>query len=177
MTLKARITEDMKDAMRAKDSARLSTIRMLLALTSPSSGTIEVLGHDISHHPHEALRGVGTLVEGPAFYPFLSGERNLMIFDGAGADGERRTRRAGTAVPEDRLHGPVARAVDAERDASGKVKAVTFKLGKDKTPHPIECDRLIVADGVRSPLGRVLGRVPALAVGLCGFGADTRMAV
>ena len=31
MTLKARITEDMKDAMRAKDSARLSTIRLLLA--------------------------------------------------------------------------------------------------------------------------------------------------
>jgi hypothetical protein len=31
MTLKARVTEDMKDAMRAKDSARLSTIRLLLA--------------------------------------------------------------------------------------------------------------------------------------------------
>ena len=31
MTLKAKITEDMKDAMRAKDAARLSTIRMLLA--------------------------------------------------------------------------------------------------------------------------------------------------
>jgi len=31
MTLKARITDDMKDAMRAKDAARLSTIRMLLA--------------------------------------------------------------------------------------------------------------------------------------------------
>lgn len=31
MTLKGRITEDMKDAMRAKDAARLSTIRMLLA--------------------------------------------------------------------------------------------------------------------------------------------------
>ena len=31
MLLKARITEDMKNAMRAKDSARLSTIRMLLA--------------------------------------------------------------------------------------------------------------------------------------------------
>jgi len=30
-TLKARITEDMKTAMRAKDSARLSTIRLLLA--------------------------------------------------------------------------------------------------------------------------------------------------
>jgi uncharacterized protein YqeY len=31
MTLKARITEDMKDAMRAKDTARLSAIRLLLA--------------------------------------------------------------------------------------------------------------------------------------------------
>ena len=31
MTLKARITEDMKNAMRAKDAARLSAIRMLLA--------------------------------------------------------------------------------------------------------------------------------------------------
>jgi len=31
MTLKARITEDMKNAMRAKDATRLSTIRMLLA--------------------------------------------------------------------------------------------------------------------------------------------------
>ena len=31
MTLKARITEDMKMAMRAKDVARLSTIRLLLA--------------------------------------------------------------------------------------------------------------------------------------------------
>ena len=31
MTLKARITEDMKDAMRAKAASRLSTIRLLLA--------------------------------------------------------------------------------------------------------------------------------------------------
>jgi hypothetical protein len=31
MTLKARITEDMKTAMRAKETARLSTIRLLLA--------------------------------------------------------------------------------------------------------------------------------------------------
>jgi hypothetical protein len=31
MPLKARITEDMKDAMRAKDAARLSTVRLLLA--------------------------------------------------------------------------------------------------------------------------------------------------
>jgi uncharacterized protein YqeY len=33
MTLKERITEDMKTAMRSRDAARLSTIRMLLAAT------------------------------------------------------------------------------------------------------------------------------------------------
>ena len=31
MTLKSQVVEDMKDAMRAKDAARLSTIRLLLA--------------------------------------------------------------------------------------------------------------------------------------------------
>ena len=31
MSLKARITDDMKSAMRAKDTARLGTIRLLLA--------------------------------------------------------------------------------------------------------------------------------------------------
>ena len=74
-------------------AGKTTTIRMLLALTTPTSGSIEVLGHDIARHPHEALRRVGNLVEGPAFYPYLSGTRNLMIFDGAGDDGPRRTRR------------------------------------------------------------------------------------
>ena len=51
-----------------------------------------------------------------------------------------------------------ARAVDAERDASGRVTSVTFTIGRERTPHTVHCDRLVVADGVRSPLGRVLGR-------------------
>ncbi|MGZ8770901.1 MAG: FAD-dependent monooxygenase, partial [Aeromicrobium sp.] len=51
-----------------------------------------------------------------------------------------------------------ARAVSAERDANGKVTAVVFQMGKSKALHTILCDRLIIADGVRSPLGRVLGR-------------------
>jgi geranylgeranyl reductase family protein len=48
-----------------------------------------------------------------------------------------------------------ARAVDA-RLVDGRVAAVIFK-GADGT-FEIECERLIVADGVRSPLGKVLGR-------------------
>ncbi len=75
-------------------AGKTTTIRMLLGLIYPTRGSIEVLGQDISHHLQQALTGVGTMVEGPAFYPYLSGERNLAIFDGAGADTVRATRRA-----------------------------------------------------------------------------------
>jgi geranylgeranyl reductase family protein len=51
-----------------------------------------------------------------------------------------------------------ARAVDAVRDTSGRVTGVVFHVGRDRTPHTVACERLVVADGVRSPLGRVLGR-------------------
>jgi ABC-2 type transport system ATP-binding protein len=34
------------------------------------------------------------MVEGPAFYPWLSGRQNLARFDAAGPDGQRSTRRA-----------------------------------------------------------------------------------
>ncbi|MFD1859931.1 geranylgeranyl reductase family protein [Aeromicrobium camelliae] len=51
-----------------------------------------------------------------------------------------------------------ARAVDAVRDERGRVTEVVFQLGADKQEHRVMCRRLIVADGVRSPLGRVLGR-------------------
>ncbi|WP_298512216.1 geranylgeranyl reductase family protein [uncultured Nocardioides sp.] len=48
-----------------------------------------------------------------------------------------------------------ARAVDVRR-SGGRVEAVVFKT--DDGPVEIGCRRLVVADGVRSPLGKVLGR-------------------
>lgn len=48
-----------------------------------------------------------------------------------------------------------ARAVDVRRDG-GRVAAVVFKDGAET--YEIACDSLVVADGVRSPLGKVLGR-------------------
>ncbi|MBA2955737.1 geranylgeranyl reductase family protein [Nocardioides sp. MAH-18] len=47
------------------------------------------------------------------------------------------------------------RAVDVRRDGD-RVAAVVFKT--DSGPVEIACRRLVVADGVRSPLGKVLGR-------------------
>lgn len=49
------------------------------------------------------------------------------------------------------------RATDVERDARGRVVAAIF-IDAEKQTTRIECNRLIVADGARSQLGRVLGR-------------------
>ncbi len=49
-----------------------------------------------------------------------------------------------------------ARAVDVERDGE-RVTGVVFEL-PDETTVTVGCRRLVVADGARSPLGRVLGR-------------------
>src|SRR4051812_17835888 len=49
-----------------------------------------------------------------------------------------------------------ARAVDVERDGD-LVRGVAFDLG-DGHRRTVACRRLVVADGARSPLGRVLGR-------------------
>lgn len=64
-------------------SGKTTTIRMLLGLAEASSGTISVLGHDIPRHLEQALPKVGALVEGPAFYPYLSGRKNLLRMDAA----------------------------------------------------------------------------------------------
>jgi len=49
------------------------------------------------------------------------------------------------------------RATDVDRDEHGRVTAVVFTDAEKNTTR-IHCHRLIVADGVRSQLGRVLGR-------------------
>jgi ABC-2 type transport system ATP-binding protein len=75
-------------------SGKTTTIRMLLGLVSPTDGDYSVLGLP----PADALPRVGALVEGPAFYPYLSGEANLLRFDAAdptASGGTARKRAAG----------------------------------------------------------------------------------
>jgi ABC-type multidrug transport system ATPase subunit len=63
---------------------RFGTVRMLLGLVFATSGRIEVLGRPMPRAAREVLPQVGSLVEGPAFYPHLSGRANLALFDAAG---------------------------------------------------------------------------------------------
>lgn len=74
-------------------SGKTTTIRMMLGLAAASSGTVSVLGLDMPNRLHEVLPRVGALVEGPAFYPFLSGAANLHRLDAASRNARPATRR------------------------------------------------------------------------------------
>ena len=64
-------------------SGKTTTIRMLLGLIQPTSGSQRLLGVAMPEGASAVLHSVGSLVEGPAFYPQLSGRANLARLDAA----------------------------------------------------------------------------------------------
>ena len=55
-------------------AGKTTTLRMLAGLIRPSSGQARILGARV---PGPGLMRVGTMIEEPAFYPYLSGHDNL----------------------------------------------------------------------------------------------------
>jgi ABC-2 type transport system ATP-binding protein len=85
-------------------AGKTTTIRMLLGLISPTGGTAEILGQSISH-PDKYLSQVGAMIEGPAFYPALSGAENLKVLATLGGFPiERVEELIGTVGLEGRGH-------------------------------------------------------------------------
>jgi ABC-type multidrug transport system ATPase subunit len=74
-------------------SGKTTTVRMLLGLVFPTAGRVELLGQPMPRGGRAVLREVGSLVEGPGFYPHLSGRVNLSLIDAAGPGGHRADRR------------------------------------------------------------------------------------
>ncbi|NEM91410.1 ATP-binding cassette domain-containing protein [Galbitalea soli] len=100
-------------------SGKTTTIRMLLGLASASSGTAQLLGHEMPRNVATVLPRVGALVEGPGFAPYLSGAANLSRLDSADLYAPRATHAARVAEALDR--------VGLSAAASKKVKA--YSLG------------------------------------------------
>jgi ABC-2 type transport system ATP-binding protein len=61
-------------------SGKTTTIRMLVGLIKPTAGTIKVCGYDIQRFHSEALEKVGSIVENPELYTYLTGMENLGHF-------------------------------------------------------------------------------------------------
>lgn len=100
-------------------SGKTTTIRMLLGLAEASGGKIEILGQEVPKRIESVLPKVGALVEGPAFYPFMSGRNNLLRIDAA-------DRFADSATTKNRVESALSR-VGLANAANKKVHA--YSLG------------------------------------------------
>ncbi|MDT0485523.1 MULTISPECIES: ABC transporter ATP-binding protein [Streptomyces] len=100
-------------------SGKTTTIRMLMGLIAPTSGSARVLGHPMPRASRSVLPHVGALIEGPALYGFLSGRDNLIRYDAADPTADPRTRGTRVGAALDRV-GLTA--------AAGK-KAKAYSLG------------------------------------------------
>jgi len=96
-------------------SGKTTTIRMLMGLANISAGEVSMLGHSVPGELGMALPKVGALVEGPAFYPYLSGRDNLIRFDSADrfADPATRSVRVDAALAKVGLTSAAGKKVHA----------------------------------------------------------------
>src|SRR3954470_24781173 len=97
-------------------AGKSTTIRMLLSLVRPSSGSIMMFGKDLRHHRKQILRQVGAIIEKPDLYKYLSAIKNLEIM----------ARLSGIRPTKKELMDQLEKVGIAER-ASSKVK--TFSQG------------------------------------------------
>lgn len=60
-------------------SGKTTTIRCLVGLIRPTSGTVRILGADATNSLHTVIDRIGALVETPKFFPNFSGRKNLRM--------------------------------------------------------------------------------------------------
>ena len=60
-------------------AGKSTTIRMILSLIFPTSGSIKIFGKSLLENRKEILSNVGAIVEKPDFYNYLSALKNLQI--------------------------------------------------------------------------------------------------
>ena len=61
-------------------AGKSTTIRTILSLIKPSSGTINLFGKSLKENRNYILSKIGCIVEKPDFYKYLSAKKNLELF-------------------------------------------------------------------------------------------------
>ncbi|MGE5402929.1 MAG: ABC transporter ATP-binding protein, partial [Ignavibacteriales bacterium] len=97
-------------------AGKSTTIRMLLSLIKPTSGSIEIFGKPLHANRIDILRRIGAIVEKPDFYLYLSAYKNL----------EMLGRISGTDTSRKRIM-EILELVGLDKRYSSKVK--TFSHG------------------------------------------------
>src|SRR5436189_6248071 len=64
-------------------AGKTTLIRMLLGLTTATSGSMQLLGRPVPAERKAALARVGAIVEEPRFHPHLTGRENLTVIAAA----------------------------------------------------------------------------------------------
>lgn len=65
-------------------SGKTTALRLLTGLLRPNAGTIRLFGTPYTWHDRTRLFKVGSLIETPSFYPYLSGAENLEVLAASG---------------------------------------------------------------------------------------------
>lgn len=60
-------------------AGKTTVMKMITNLWKPTSGTIELFGELLTPSSYEVLKRMGSIIEFPAFYDYLSGEDNLKL--------------------------------------------------------------------------------------------------
>lgn len=97
-------------------AGKSTTIRMLLTLIKPTTGSIKLFGKELNAHRQELLSQTGAVIERPDLYKYLSAIDNLSIF----------ARLSGLRLTKKQLLNKLAEVGLAER-ADSNVK--TFSQG------------------------------------------------
>lgn len=97
-------------------SGKSTTIRMLLSLIHPTSGSIEIFGHSIQSNRNKVLEEIGAIIERPDLYPYLTAKEHLTLF------AKLRSKKITSTSIEDTL-------VKVGLQDRAKDKVQTFSLG------------------------------------------------
>ena len=97
-------------------SGKSTTIRMLLSLIHPTSGSIQIFGDSIASNRNKVLEEIGAIIERPDLYPYLSAKEHLQLF------AKLRSKKITPSSIEDTL-------VKVGLQDRAKDKVHTFSLG------------------------------------------------
>ncbi len=75
-------------------AGKSTTLRMLVSLIKPNSGSIFIIGKELRSHRASIMRHCGVLIERPDFYKYLDAVQNLKVISNSG----------GLKISKDQIH-------------------------------------------------------------------------